>query len=579
MVLVVKAYAGVDEAFIAWRAPFIKDLIGFALRRRIKRAAAVPASPAAIAGPDANGFVEEYVSSWVGFADGPDFPPGTRKPTSEWPIQKYLWSDIAVGPGDLVDYRVVPVIRAADGGLREDLSRASAWSGAVKLGPERNGIEVYFNRGIVASQWLARRLPEGQTEQGRKLSTIIRTPGDPVRDFLGGPQMERVTQLLAETNANGGHIFAALYELEDEQLQPLLKALGKRAHVVLGNGSVKKIGADQNAEARKDLLTVCDVRHRLSSPRALAHNKFLVICDANRKPLSVWTGSMNWTKTGLCTQANNSVHIRNPNVAEQYLKQWQRLAEAGNDTPGTLRASNAKPRTFASMSGTTLWFTPMADQSDLKQAQELIHGAKQGILFLMFNPGPMGTLLNSIIERAAPGGSAYDPDLYVQGVLNQDPSTASTKVSLFHRGARQDLNSDVLLPAAIDKRLKFWLPELLKLPTARAMVHSKVIVLDPFGAKPVVMTGSHNLGPKASGTNDENFLIIEGNAGLAHAYASNIMGIYTQYRWRSKQSQISPAHAWKGLQKNDTWQIDDRHALADWDKRRSRELDFWLGVG
>ena len=40
------------------------------------------------------------------------------------------------------------------------------------------------------------------------------------------------------------------------------------------------------------------------------------------------------------------------------------------------------------------------------------------------------------------------------------------------------------------------------------MVHSKVILVDPFGADPVVLTGSHNLGPKASGTNDENLLII-----------------------------------------------------------------------
>ena len=29
-------------------------------------------------------------------------------------------------------------------------------------------------------------------------------------------------------------------------------------------------------------------------------------------------------------------------------------------------------------------------------------------------------------------------------------------------------------------------------------IHSKVIVLDPFGKNPVVMTGSHNLGYKAS---------------------------------------------------------------------------------
>jgi hypothetical protein len=41
----------------------------------------------------------------------------------------------------------------------------------------------------------------------------------------------------------------------------------------------------------------------MSSPRALSHNKFLVICDSDNRPRWVWTGSQNWTKTGLCTQA------------------------------------------------------------------------------------------------------------------------------------------------------------------------------------------------------------------------------------------------------------------------------------
>src|ERR1700693_3230496 len=64
------------------------------------------------------------------------------------------------------------------------------------------------------------------------------------------------------------------------------------------------------------------------------------------------------------------------------------------------------------------------------------------------------------------------------------------------------------------------------------MIHSKVVVVDPFGAKPVVMTGSHNLGPKASGKNDDNLVIIEDAPGLAAAYAVNILGIYDQYKWR-----------------------------------------------
>src|SRR6267378_6846954 len=40
-----------------------------------------------------------------------------------------------------------------------------------------------------------------------------------------------------------------------------------------------------------------------------------------------------------------------------------------------------------------------------------------------------------------------------------------------------------------------------------AIVHSKLIVVDPF-TNPVVVTGSHNFSGSASSKNDENFVII-----------------------------------------------------------------------
>jgi hypothetical protein len=109
----------------------------------------------------------------------------------------------------------------------------------------------------------------------------------------------------------------------------------------------------------------------------------------------------------------------------------------------------------------------------------LIRGAKDGILFLMFNPGPRGTLFNDIVDLASPSGQHHDPDLYIQGVLNQDPGTAKNPVTLFNRCDRIDANADVVLPAKIPGPFAYWHAELLKLPRTFAMVHSKVIVIDP----------------------------------------------------------------------------------------------------
>jgi phosphatidylserine/phosphatidylglycerophosphate/cardiolipin synthase-like enzyme len=565
-------HPGVDSALIAWRSDFIDQCRGFALRRKIKRAAGSPQSPNTVSDVDADGFHEEIVASWVGFADGPAVAEGTRKPTTEWPIQKYLWSDFAVNPGDIVAYRVSAMI-GPETALQESADHVSDWSDAMQIGAETSGhVSCYFNRGIVASQWLARALPEEAPTT--KLKKAIGTPDDPIRRFLAGPIRDKLVSLLNDARSNSGHIYAALFELDDPELIPLLQGFKKRAHIVLGNGSVKKKGDDENEDARSD-LSVCDVKDRMSAPRALAHNKFLVICDADKSPQAVWTGSTNWTMTGLCTQANNALLIDNPAVAEFYLDQWKTLASDGNDSPPALYQSNAEPRTTPKAKNTTVWFTPMREGLDLEQAGELIRSAQEGILFAMFNPGPRGTLLNDIIELASPSSPSFKPDLYIQGVVNQNPGTAKNPVVLFNRGERIDANADVVLPAAIPGRFAYWQKEVLKLPTAHAMVHSKVVIVDPFGPNPVVMTGSHNMGPKASGVNDENLVIITGNGDLASQYAGKIMEIYAQYRWRQSVQKQGGAPKWTGLANDDNWQI--KSPDQPYDKRRIRELDFWFG--
>src|SRR5262249_44674242 len=143
----------------------------------------------------------------------------------------------------------------------------------------------------------------------KELRKVIEMPGDPFRTYLYGPLGARLFELLDAVAKDKRELFAALYELDDEQLETALEKCGRRAHVGVANGSVKKKGEDQNSDARDRLGDKIDLHNRMLSPRALGHNKFLVICDGHQKPRWVWTGSQNWTKTGLCTQANNSVLI------------------------------------------------------------------------------------------------------------------------------------------------------------------------------------------------------------------------------------------------------------------------------
>ena len=551
----VRVYHNGDDVFIAWKPDgAIPGCRGFALLRR------------------RNG-VEEVVSTWVGFEDDV-VKEGERRASTNWPIQKYQWTDYMVSPGDRLAYRVLAMVGPDKANLHPDPDASSDWTAEVTLGRTLSrGIEVLFNRGIVASQWVSRRLGVvGHDLQNAKLEAVIANPRGRLRNYLAGPLGRRLVDLLDGAAKKRQPVYAALYELDDQQLIDGLVKLGPNAHVVLANGSVKRKGEDQNADARKALADHVDLHDRMCSPRALGHNKFLVICERNGTPRWVWTGSQNWTMTGLCTQANNSILIDNRQLALEYRAQWDRLRDAGDVTPESLRQSNGQSHDEpVKPANVRLWFTPTVGQLDLNDARPIISGAQHAILFLMFNPGPRETLLNTIIEtsRAAHDGSR----LYIRGVVNQDPSTKANPVQLFDQQNRLNADYEVVLPAAIDAPTKFFRAELKKLDRAFAMVHSKVIVVDPFGPDPVVLTGSHNLGPKASGTNDENLLIIRDAPGVAAAYATNIMSVYNQYRWRFRRHIQPVAERWKGLVDNDTWQQWYLRA----DSAPLREINFWVG--
>jgi hypothetical protein len=61
------------------------------------------------------------------------------------------------------------------------------------------------------------------------------------------------------------------------------------------------------------------------------------------------------------------------------------------------------------------------------------------------------------------------------------------------------------------------------------------------------------MGPAASGKNDDNLVIIEGDRALAIAYTVNILGIYGNYRWRENQLRAHPA-TFTDLATDDSWQ-------------------------
>src|SRR3989442_4890495 len=289
---------------------------------------------------------------------------------------------------------------------------------------------------------------------------------------------------------------------------PLLRGAGR------DGGAEKKRGPaavpDENADVRKDLRrhSRVNVYDRLVRSAHFAHNKFVVFCDARGEPATLWTGSTNWTTTGLCTQVNSGILIESPRLAAAYRARRKELKTAGAGYPPRLAEHGSAPASD-SLGGArvTAWNTPVLQRVDLADATKRIKGAAEGVLFLMFNPGPRNTLLNVILGLDA-------SNLFIHGIVNQDPGgTRAPLIKLTHKGKRLPVKRlAVILPAGL-QRAGSWVDKTFEF--SPVMIHSKVVVLHPFGDHPVVMTSSANLRAKADAKKDHNLLIIADTARLA----------------------------------------------------------------
>ncbi|MFN7961811.1 MAG: phospholipase D-like domain-containing protein [Thermoanaerobaculia bacterium] len=554
MSLELKAYANCDDVHLVWRCPRVDGCRGFALRRR--RGGGEPV----------------LLDNRVGFAaDNPQ--EGDHRPSTQWPFQRYNWTDHGASSGDRLEYQVQVISRQGDALVEGE---ASDWTPVVEVGPEAgDGLSAYFNRGFVISQFVSRILAREHLSL-EAFKTRVGQFEDEIRTFLTGELGKRLFALLDEVQSDPGlELAAALYELADTELIDKLKALGSRAHVVLANGSVKPDDpdGDENQGARQALKTAgVEVHDRMVSPSALGHNKFLVVgrpSGADFNPLKAWTGSTNWTKTGLCTQVNNGILAESPEVAAVYYRQWGLLRDAGSGFPTWLRKANSTPTLDLPVGASKLdiWFTRTSAKKDLDHLKELVAGARQGILFTLFKSGeePLASIL------------ARRDELYVRGVVNTFPRGVNESVQLIKQGDPQHFFLKAIEPEGVATPFGSWAAEVthrqFEANIGFAITHSKVMVIDPFGANPVVVTGSHNFSSSASDQNDDNLFIVKGNRRLAEAYAVACISTYNHYRFRAYLQECKA----KGMPPFEKLADDDR-----WQRRAetpdgARELEFWVG--
>ena len=555
-------------------------------------------------------------------------PPHVARTTEDAPIQKFWWKDLYAKRGGTYKYRIVPMGGTPGGTLTPLAGIAPLTSNSVTLTEKRPPFfSAYFNRGIVATQALSHELNDKPSIAA--LTPHILNSADPIRIRLMGQLFEGVTSLLDRADASNGTIHAALYELNDPNgLEKRLQAAGKgdpkSRNVILGNeqsvDSNKKTIEDADSANRANLKAAgVNVIDRILGKGSIPHNKFMVLSE-NGKPSAVLSGSTNWTSTGLCTQTNNALVVESAALAQRYLDYWNTL-KADVDAAHGVQKNLQSPaqRTwdhknngssisapidlgngvtiepmFSPNTNHVLASPPKETPNDMNRVFELIAGAKQAVLFLAFDPG------NNSILNAAGAALAKNPDLFVRGALTSSQRASQFSESLHQGGGADDdggtpksiavvgepgkpTRKGAKTAAPIDYRaipagnvtikdaFDGWEAEMQKY--GFAIIHNKIVVVDPFSDNCAVVTGSHNLGFRASHNNDENMVIVRGHRGLAEAYACHVLDIYDHYAWRY-WLKVKPEIFGKPLAEDDKWQ--ERYILGPDEK--SPELRFWLSA-
>ncbi|WP_315832451.1 phospholipase D-like domain-containing protein [Bradyrhizobium prioriisuperbiae] len=633
-----------DMVYLHWNvAEKIPDCLGFSVIRH-----------------DAKTGSRQPVPAMVGFSSTPAKAAGVNKAagktfetTDIWPVQKYSWKDLFAKRGGTYWYEIVPML-GKPGSLKPDAGRTMR-TNSVTVDSHHGDCSVYFNRGIISTQAIAHSLPKGKGGKPSTefLKTEIAKPDSPLRKRLVGDLETGVLSLLERAKSEpGGTCYCALYELSDQDLVDHLASLKKKVHIVLSNAGDdtedgSKDGDSTNVEARKKLHKLkLDIKDRMLIKGHIGHNKFVVY--ANKKgPQAVLSGSTNWTPTGLCAQSNNAIVIESPELAKQYLAYWKILqadtVKAKKDRSKLqdkgFRAANKKEKPdqdledSADKPGGTVrvWFSPNTVQksvprskkpgvkpptpADLTEVFGLIENAKQGALFLAFIPGNPSIVskLKEVYDAKTKGGKLF----YLRGAATSPDPASVFRVDLYHRSATSDATvravdnppqlrskASVASVAGIFASFAKWEAEIYKV--GHAVIHDKILVIDPFTDNSVVVTGSHNLGFRASYNNDENLLIIRGNREVAEAYAAHVLDVYEHYRWRWKlqeplrdaleklkkqkpdaksaelwkevMQKVAPTvidKAWKNLNPSDKWQdfyVKNKDFLA-------AETNFWSSFG
>ena len=483
----------------------------------------------------------EDESSWLkGFRtfeiNASSHHPGTLVSTWNNPIQDFHWGDYTAKPGYKYTYIVVPVRGTPNNLVHDKAIRIS-----ISTEDEDQGEHaVFFNRAVAGSQAYARKfgnLPPDKV-------------GPPALKWLSRGLVEAMVEFISQAKGKGWGLYASVYEFNYVPvLEEFKKAIDRGVDVRIVFDNKKNGPGAENRRAMKEAgIEPKFTIERNANSSYISHNKFFLLLK-NGKPEQVWTGSTNITEGGIFGHSNVGHIIRNEKIAAAYHAYWQKLS--GDTEAKNLRPFNDQNSPLPKKNAPRKYIQPIFSSRGSLEALDWYAEKMESAKSSVFMTAAFGISkeFQSVLEEDKP---------YLRYVLLDKPGEGLDLIRRHHDNMISigGVLNDNVLDDWFDAK---WKAERLTgLNVHVQYIHTKYMLIDPFGDDPMIITGSANFSKNSTINNDENMAIIRGNKRVVDMYLGEFMRLFDHFRFRgtkigAKAKDRQGAHPSLHLAPDDSW--------------------------
>jgi hypothetical protein len=435
---------------------------------------------------------------------------GQKYPTHLHPVQSFLWKDFTATPGTEYTYIVT-----AYNGTPKNLQIYLTETITIATEPHLKGKHgIFFNRGVSGSQSYAEQFgnqrPDSiadKVDQAKAYRWLSRGLYEGLLAFIAGAKP-------------GQKLRGACYEFHHPGTLLALKAAQQNGVDVNVVYDAVNYG-DENQAALKAAGALSLVKHVRDNQVSQAHNKFFVLLDKNDQPLKVWTGSTNISEKGIFGHCNTGHLIVDATIAAKYFEYWKLVYQnlsLKTYQQKVMALADGGDKTVAQIpTGISVFFSPRNTNQMLQNYADLVQSANEMVCCIY--PFNIDKRFQLVFGEDKP---------YLRYILLDARKGYNTFQT-------NDRDVEVVAGSYIDSDLDQWAAE----KSAGSLfepgvnfLHNKIILIDPLGDVPIVISGSANYSENSTTKNDENTLVIKGNDHAADIYFTEYVRLFDHFSFR-----------------------------------------------